>query len=84
MVGTSAWLYFLINVSKIPIYLALGAWSTGGSFFTADSLLFDLIVMPGVVAGVYSGKALFHHIPQRAFLVIVLLLSAAGAVKLLL
>jgi uncharacterized membrane protein YfcA len=84
MVGTSAWLYFLINTSKIPIYLALGAWSTGGAFFTRDSLLFDLIVLPGVVAGVYSGKALFHHIPQRAFLVVVLLLSAAGAVKLLL
>jgi uncharacterized membrane protein YfcA len=41
-------------------------------------------VMPGVVAGVYSGRSLFRHIPQRAFLVIVLLLSAAGAVKLLL
>ena len=83
MVGTSAWLYFVINLSKIPIYLALGAFSDGGHFFTADSLLFDLAVAPGVFAGVYSGRALFHHIPQRTFLVIVLVLSAAGAVKLL-
>ncbi len=83
MVGTSAWLYFLVNVSKIPLYLALGAWTDGGPFFTADSLLFDLLVIPGVVAGVYTGKALFGHIPQRAFLVLVLVLSVGGAIKLL-
>ena len=83
MVGTSAWLYFVVNVSKIPLYLALGGWTDGGPFFTADSLLFDLLVLPGVVAGVYSGKALFHHIPQRAFLVLVLAVSVGGALRLL-
>ena len=41
-------------------------------------------MIPGVIAGVFSGRALFHHIPQRVFLVIVLVLSAAGAAKLLL
>jgi uncharacterized membrane protein YfcA len=83
MVGTSAWLYFMINVSKIPLYLALGHWSDGGRFFTGDSLLYDLIVVPGVFVGVYSGRALFGHIPQQTFLVLVLVLSAAGALKLL-
>ncbi len=83
MVGTSAWLYFSINLSKIPLYLALGAWSDGGTFFTWESLAFDALVLPGVVAGVYSGKVLFHRIPQRTFLVLVLALSAGGAVKLL-
>lgn len=82
IVGTSAWLYFVVNVSKIPIYLALGAFTTGGSFFTADALLFDLIVIPGVFVGVYSGRALFRRIPQRAFTIVVLSLSAAGALKL--
>jgi uncharacterized membrane protein YfcA len=83
MVGTSAWLYFLVNVAKIPLYIALGAWSDGGPFFTAESLLFDLCLVPGVVAGVYSGRALFPRIPQELFLVLVLVLSVAGAVKLL-
>jgi len=83
MVGTSAWLYFVINVSKIPLYLLIGELSDGGPFFTWDSLLFDVMVLPGVIAGVYSGRALFHHIPQRTFLVLVLVLSAAGAAKLL-
>ena len=83
LIGTSAWLYFVVNLSKIPFYVALGAWSAGGPFFTVDSLLFDLAMVPAIVAGVFGGRALFHRIPQRAFAVVVLALSAAGAVKLL-
>ena len=83
LIGTSAWLYFLINVSKIPLYLALGAWSTGGPFFTADSLLFDLAVAPAIVVGVFAGRSVFRLLPQRTFTIIVLVLSAAGAVKLI-
>ncbi len=84
MVGTSAWFYFLVNLSKIPLYLALGSWTDGGAFFTWDSLAYDALVVPGVFAGVYSGRALFHHIPQRTFLILVLALSVGGALKLLL
>jgi uncharacterized protein len=83
LVGTSAWFYFAVNVSKLPIYVALGALSAGGSFFTRHSLLFDLVSAPAVLVGVTSGRALFHRVPQRMFLVIVLVLSAAASVKLL-
>ena len=82
LIGTTAWLYFMVNLSKVPFYLALGEWSSGGRFFTGESLLFDLAVVPAVVAGVYSGRAVFHRIPQRAFLIVVLVLSAGGALKL--
>jgi uncharacterized membrane protein YfcA len=84
LVGTSAWFYFAVNVAKIPIYLAIGAWTAGGPFFTAQSLTYDAVLIPAVVAGVYSGRALFAHIPQRLFLGAVLILSAVGALKLLL
>ncbi|MGD9703546.1 MAG: TSUP family transporter [Acidimicrobiia bacterium] len=83
LVGTSAWFYFAVNVSKIPIYLTLGALSSGGSFFTGESLLFDLVCAPAVLVGVLSGRELFHRVPQQTFLVIVLVLSAAASVKLL-
>lgn len=82
-VGTSAWLYFTVNVAKIPFYLALGIWTAGGAFFTWDSLRYDLLMVPAIVLGVYSGRAVFRHIPQQAFLVVVLVLSAAGAARLL-
>ncbi len=83
LVGTSAWLYFIVNLSKIPLYLALTAWAGGGAFFTGEALLYDLTVIPAVFLGAFGGRALFHRIPQRAFAIVVLTLSALGAVKLL-
>lgn len=83
MVGTSAWLYFLVNLSKVPIYAALSVWTAGGPFFTREALLFDAAVIPGVFVGAISGRLLFRHISQRLFTSVVLGLSAAGAIKLL-
>lgn len=84
MVGTSAWFYFAVNVAKVPVYLALGEWSSGGHFFTRTSLAFDAALLPAVVVGVFGGRTLFHKLADRAFLIGVLVLSAAGAIKLLL
>jgi len=83
LMGTSAWFYFAVNVAKIPIYVLLGALTSGGSFFTRESLLFDLLCAPAVLVGALSGRALFHRLPQQTFLVIVLVLSAAASLKLL-
>jgi uncharacterized membrane protein YfcA len=40
-------------------------------------------MVPAVVVGVYLGRAVFRHIPQQTFVVLVLVLSAAGGIKLL-
>jgi uncharacterized protein len=82
-VGTSAWFYFAVNVAKIPCYLALGWLTAGGHFFTAESLLWNLAMVPAIVAGVFLGRAVFRRIPQQAFVIVVLVLSAAGGIKLL-
>jgi uncharacterized protein len=84
LIGTSAWFYFAVNVAKVPVYAAIGGLSHGGHFFTANSLAFDAACIPAVLVGLFSGRTLFHRLPERAFLVAVLVLSAAGAVKLLL
>ncbi|MFZ4717963.1 MAG: TSUP family transporter [Ilumatobacteraceae bacterium] len=84
LVGTSAWFYFAVNLAKIPVYLAIGAWSTGGRFFTAQSLLYDLALFPFVVVGVYGGRALLPRLHDRFFMWLVLALSLVGALKLLL
>ncbi len=83
MVGTSAWFYFSVNLAKIPVYTAIGHWSDGGSFFTAESLRYDLALFPFVVVGVFAGRALLPRIHDRFFLWLVLMLSLLGAVKLL-
>lgn len=83
-VGTSAWFYFAVNLAKIPFYLALGALTAGGTFFTGETLLWNLAMVPAIVAGVYVGRWALPRIPQQTFVVLVLVLSAAGGIKLLL
>lgn len=80
--GTSAWLYFAVNLSKIPFYIALGLWSAGGSFFTLETLVWDAALVPAVVAGAFTGRILYERIPQRSFLIAILVLSGAGALAL--
>jgi uncharacterized membrane protein YfcA len=82
-VGTSAWFYFAVNLSKIPLYVALGALTTGGPFFTGATLLWNLCMVPAIVAGVYLGRFLLPRISQATFVVLVLVLSALGGVRLL-
>ncbi|MBK5332088.1 MAG: TSUP family transporter, partial [Ilumatobacteraceae bacterium] len=84
LVGTSAWFYFAVNVAKFPVYLALAEWSSGGAFFTGKSLAFDAALFPAVLIGLFSGRRLLHKLPEKGFLIGVLALSVAGAVKLLL
>lgn len=83
LVGTSAWFYFVVNVAKIPVYLGLGWWTTGGHFITGDGLTLAAASFPGVLAGVYIGRRLFPYIAQRTFMIIVLVLAGYAAFRLL-
>ncbi len=83
LIGTSAWFYFGVNVTKIPVYIAIGAWASGGHFFTAESLRFDAVLAPAVIAAMFLGKHLLARIAQETFTLIVLALAALAAVKLL-
>jgi uncharacterized membrane protein YfcA len=82
-VGTSAWLYFVLNLTKVPLYLTLGLLTGGGHFFTGESLLWDVCVAPAIVVGAYLGRWIFPHIADRTFVLLVLALSALGGLKLL-
>ena len=83
MVGTSAWFYCAVNLTKIPVYVVIGRWSSGGPFFTASTLAFDALLIPAILIGLFSGRRLLHKLPEQAFLIGVLVLSTAGAIKLL-
>jgi uncharacterized membrane protein YfcA len=75
-VGTAAWFFFLLNLTKVPFYLSEG-------MVTPVTLHYDLIVAPAVVVGALLGVYLIGRIPQRLFNVLALLLAAAAAVRLI-
>jgi len=81
--GTTAWYFFIVNTAKIPIYLLLTALAPDQPMFNAQSLAFDAILLPLVVAGVFVGRWSLHRIPQRAFTWLVLVLAAIAAARLI-
>jgi uncharacterized membrane protein YfcA len=77
--GTWAWFFLIVNLSKVPLLLALELFSV--NMVTPDMLWFDLCVLPLVVLGALVGRRVFHIIPQKVFDPLVLLLAGAAALR---
>jgi uncharacterized membrane protein YfcA len=76
-VGTAAWFFFVVNWLKVP-------FSAGLAMMTAESTKLDLMMLPFIAIGALAGIYLLKRIPQKAFKLVVQILAAAAAVKLLL
>lgn len=71
-VGTTAWTFTLINLTKLPFYIATG-------LVTAEILRFDLVLIWLIPIGSYVGKWMHDRIPEKAFnRVIMVLVFLAG------
>lgn len=75
-VGTGAWFFFVINWVKVPFSASL-------ELRTAESLRLDLMMLPFIASGAAAGILVLKRIPQKAFTIIVQVLAAAAAIKLL-
>ena len=80
--GTTAWYYFIFNLSKIPFYLLLQWLKPDKPTFNLQTLTFNVLMIPCVIAGVFIGKWLLPRISQKIFEALVLALAAAAAVRL--
>jgi uncharacterized membrane protein YfcA len=75
-VGTAAIFFLIVNLIKVPFSVALG-------LIGVRSLSLNLVLVPAVAAGVFCGRAILSYIPRRAFEILVLVLAAVAAVKLI-
>ena len=75
-VGTGAWFFFIVNWVKVPFNIKL-------SLITPDSLKLDATLFPLIVIGAVTGILILKHIPQKLFRIVVMILAAAAAIKLL-
>lgn len=75
-VGTGAWFFLFVNVLKVPFYVNLG-------MIDAGSLVFNAWMLPAVLLGAWAGARVLRILPQRQFQAIILLLGAAGGIRLL-
>jgi hypothetical protein len=76
-VGTMAWFFFIVNWTKVPLYLSRG-------LVTKDSLKLNASLAPLIVIGIILGIFALKKIPQKAFNIIVQALAAIAAIKLIL
>lgn len=76
-VGTSAWFFFIINLTKVPLSLNLG-------LISRSSLLLDLMLVPSIAVGFLTGKFLLGKVSQKPFEWLVVLMATASAIKLIL
>ena len=72
-IGTAAWLFFLINLFKLPFHIWV--WKT----ITPKTLWIDLWLLPAVVMGLFAGVFVVKKIPESWFRPIILILTALGA-----
>jgi uncharacterized membrane protein YfcA len=77
-IGTAAWLFFFINLFKLPFHVFV--WKT----ITHESLKIFLILLPSTVLGLLTGVLFVHKISDAFFRKMILILTSIGAVVLFL
>ena len=75
-VGTSAWFFLIVNLFKVPLSAHLG-------LITASSLSLNVVLIPIVAVGIFTGKSLIKIVPQSLFEWILLIFAAAAALRLI-
>jgi len=75
-VGTVAWTFVFINITKLPFYAAVG-------LFNKDIFIFDLFLIWLVPLGSWLGHWLHHRVSEKTFNRIILVLTLLAAIQLL-
>lgn len=81
--GTISWYFFIVNLSKFPIYWVLTRMMPQAPIVTSKSLVFNLEIAPAIILGAFFGKWLLPRISQKSFELTVVVLAAAGGLKLM-
>ena len=72
-IGTGAWFFFIINLSKVPFHIF--SWET----ISRQSIILDITMIPAIAVGAFLGIYLVKLIPEkiyRIFIIITTVLSA--------
>lgn len=77
IIGTSAWLFMIINLFKLPFHIF--SWET----ITMESLNINLYLFPGILLGFYIGIKLVKMINEKQFRYFLIGMTALGAIMIL-
>ena len=77
-IGTAAWLFFIINIFKLPFHIFV--WET----ITVESVVLNLKLITGILIGLLTGIQLVKYIKDDFYRKMILVLTAFGAIMILL
>lgn len=77
-IGTAAWLFFIVNLFKLPFHIFY--WET----VNLDSLMTNLYLIPGVILGFVLGIFLVKKFKDAQYRIFILIMTAIGALVMLL
>jgi len=75
-IGTGAWFFFIVNLSKVPLHI--WSWKT----ITVDSFLLDILVIPAIAAGAFLGIWLVRLLPEKFYRILVIVTTLLSALLL--
>ena len=76
-IGTGAWFFLIINVFKVPFHVF--SWHT----ITWQTFLFDLLILPAILLGVFTGIKVVKRIPEKLFKILIIVTIIITAVFIL-
>jgi uncharacterized protein len=76
-IGTGAWFFLIINLSKFPLQMFV--WNN----ITHESLLLDLLTLPAIALGAFIGFKIVRIIPENTYRGFVIVITAVSAFLLL-
>jgi hypothetical protein len=75
-IGSVAWMFFLVNASKFPVYLRQ-------DMITPETLVLDLKLAPAVCLGALIGRLVLPRVSTALFYRLVMVLATVGALRLM-
>ncbi|WP_203256213.1 sulfite exporter TauE/SafE family protein [Hyunsoonleella ulvae] len=76
-IGTGAWLFFIINVFKLPFHFFV--WKT----VTKESLVLNLTLIPAILIGFFLGAKLVKKISNVNYRKFIIIVTAIGGILML-
>jgi len=75
-IGTGAWFFFIVNISKVPIHVF--SWKT----IKLQSFMLDAMMIPAIAAGAALGIFLVRFFPERIYRIFIILTTLLAAILL--
>ena len=74
-IGTGAWFFLFVNLFKLPFHIFI--WET----IDVTTFLFDLVFIPAIVLGAFSGVWIVKKIPEKPYRVIIIISVVFAALQ---